>query len=172
MDRIRWTRIRALFESAAELPREGWRSCLEGACSDDPSLVEEVLAMLEEDSRGGFILDGDVSQLAARMLRAPLRAPFQEFGPYRIKRLLGEGGMGVVFLAERTDLGNEVAVKVLRDAQLSPARLRRFAVEQRTLAQLIHPSIARLYDANTLGDGTPWFVMEYVDGIPLDQYCT
>jgi len=60
---------------------------------------------------------------------------------------------------------------VLRDAQLSPARLRRFAAEQRTLAQLNHSSIARLYDANTLPDGTPWFVMEYVDGVPLDQYC-
>src|SRR5579863_8203462 len=112
MDRIRWTRIRALFESAAELPREEWRSYLEGACTHDPSLVKEVLAMLEEDSRGGFILDGDVSQLAARMLRAPLRPPFQEFGPYHIKRLLGEGGMGIVFLAERADLGSQVAIKV------------------------------------------------------------
>jgi serine/threonine protein kinase/tetratricopeptide (TPR) repeat protein len=84
---------------------------------------------------------------------------------------LGEGGMGVVYLAERKDLGSEVAIKVLRDAWLSPARRERFASEQRTLAQLSHPSIARLYDAATLDDGTPWFVMEYVEGIPLTQYC-
>src|SRR5260370_14272907 len=79
--------------------------------------------------------------------------------------------MGVVYLAERTDLGTQVAVKVLRDAWLSPSRRERFATEQRTLAQLNHPSIARLYDADILDDGTPWFVMEYVDGVPLTHYC-
>src|SRR5580704_18954430 len=79
--------------------------------------------------------------------------------------------MGVVYLAERSDLGTQVAVKVLRDAWLSPARRERFGTEQRTLAQLNHPSIARLYDADVLDDGTPWFVMEYVDGVPLTHYC-
>src|SRR5260370_17628119 len=79
--------------------------------------------------------------------------------------------MGVVYLAERTDLGTQVAVKVLRDAWLSPPRRERLATEQRTLAQLNHPSIARLYDADILDDGTPWFVMEYVDGVPLTHYC-
>ena len=76
-----------------------------------------------------------------------------------------------VYLAERPDLGNLVAIKVLRDAWLSPARRERFASEQRMLAQLTHPSIARIYDADTLADGTPWFVMEYVEGVPLTEYC-
>ena len=75
--------------------------------------------------------------------------------------------MGVVYLAEREDLGSLVAIKLLRDAWMSPARRERFASEQQTLAQLTHPSIARLYDADTLPDGTPWFVMEYVQGLPL-----
>src|SRR5690606_19399888 len=97
--------------------------------------------------------------------------PVNAFGAYRITEVLGEGGMGVVFLAERADLGSAAAIKILRDAWLSPARRERFAAEQRTLAQLRHPSIARLYDAGTLPDGTPWFVMEYVDGIPLTEYC-
>src|ERR1700675_997109 len=101
----------------------------------------------------------------------PVSLILKEFGPYRIMKLLGEGGMGVVYLAERKDLGTQVAIKVLRDAWLSPARRERFASEQRTLAQLNHPLIARLYDADTLDDGTPWFVMEYVDGIPLTHYC-
>src|SRR6185312_13307578 len=69
------------------------------------------------------------------------------------------------------DLGRDAAIKILRDAWLSPARRERFASEQRTLAQLNHPLIARLYDADTLADGTPWFVMEYVDGVPLTDYC-
>jgi len=64
-----------------------------------------------------------------------------------------------------------VAIKVLRDAWLSPARRDRFAIEQRTLAQLNHPSIARLYDAAAMPDGTPYFVMEYIEGIPLTEYC-
>src|ERR1019366_758605 len=81
------------------------------------------------------------------------------------------GGLGVVYLAQRDDLGSLVAIKILRDAWLSPARRERFLSEQRTLAQLNHPSIARLYDADTLEDGTPWFVMEHVDGIPLTHYC-
>src|SRR6185312_10204178 len=73
--------------------------------------------------------------------------------------------------ARRDDLGSDAAIKILRDAWLSPARRDRFASEQRTLAQLNHPLIARLYDADTLPDGTPWFVMEYVDGVPLTDYC-
>ncbi|HYU37206.1 MAG TPA: serine/threonine-protein kinase, partial [Gemmatimonadales bacterium] len=84
---------------------------------------------------------------------------------------LGQGGMGVVYLAEREDLGSVAAIKILRDAFLSPERRERFASEQRTLAQLNHPAIARLYDASTLPDGTPWFVMEYVEGVPLTTFC-
>ena len=129
--------------------------------------------MLDEDSRGDSLLDRDVSHLAKAMLdttAAPVK-PVDSFGPYRLGEMLGEGGMGVVYLAERADLGSKAAIKILRDAWLSPARRERFAAEQRTLAQLNHPSIARLYDADTLSDGTPWFVMEYVEGLPLTAYC-
>jgi serine/threonine protein kinase len=79
--------------------------------------------------------------------------------------------MAVVYLAERADLGSLAAIKVLRDAWMSPARRERFDLEQRTLAQLSHPDIARLYDADTMADGTPWFAMEYVEGIALTDYC-
>src|ERR1700723_2411946 len=127
--------------------------------------------MLEEDSRGASLLDRDAGDIAQSLLDAPAVTP-PDFGPYRIRSVLGEGGMGVVYLADRRDLGSVVAIKILRDAWLSPARRERFATEQRTLAQLNHPSIARLYDADTLDDGTPWFVMEYVEGIPLTDYCS
>ncbi|MCK6478505.1 MAG: serine/threonine protein kinase, partial [Phycisphaerales bacterium] len=78
---------------------------------------------------------------------------------------------GAVYLGTRADLGSVAAIKILRDASLSPSRRERFAVEQRTLAQLSHPNIAQLYDADTLPDGTPWFAMEYVEGLPLTAYC-
>jgi serine/threonine protein kinase/Flp pilus assembly protein TadD len=173
MDSTRWERIQSLFHDVADLPEPERQTFLKAACGDDRGLIAEVLALVEEDARGTSLLDRDLAHVAHQVLdqAVPLALPFKEFGPYRIKEALGEGGMGVVYLAERTDLGSLVAIKILRDAWLSPARRERFASEQRTLAQLNHPSIARLYDADTLDDGTPWFVMEYVEGVPLTAYC-
>jgi serine/threonine protein kinase/tetratricopeptide (TPR) repeat protein len=171
MDSARWERIQILFHEAADLAEPEQRAFLKTACSDD-GLMADVLALLEEDARGTSLLDRDLAHVAHDVLdeAAPVSLLFKEFGPYRIKEALGEGGMGVVYLAERIDLGSLVAIKLLRDAWLSPARRERFTSEQRTLAQLNHPSIARLYDADTLDDGTPWFVMEYVEGVPLTDY--
>jgi len=173
MDSARWHQIQSLFHDAADLPHSEQGAFLEAACGGDKELIVEVRAMLDQDASGHSLLNRNIANIAQETLAeaAPASPVPKEFGPYRILKLLGEGGMGVVYLAERRDLGTQVAVKILRDAWLSPARRERFASEQRTLAQLNHPSIARLYDADTLDDGTPWFVMEYVDGIPLTQYC-
>jgi eukaryotic-like serine/threonine-protein kinase len=165
--------MQTLFHRAADLPAADQLAFLIEACDGDGGLVEEVTAMLREDATGKSVLDKDLAQVANQVLNRPSRSDIgsKEFGPYLINEVLGEGGMGVVYLAERKDLGSKVAIKILRDAWLSPARRERFASEQRTLAQLNHPSIARLYDADTLNDGTPWFVMEYVEGVPLTEYC-
>jgi eukaryotic-like serine/threonine-protein kinase len=172
MDSARWEKIQSLFHEAAELPESERLSSLRSACHGDEALVSEVLALLEEDARGASLLDRDVAQVAQQIFDdSASPPPFKKFGPYRILKTLGEGGMGAVYLAEREDLGSLVAIKILRDAWLSPARRKRFAAEQRTLAQLNHPFIARLYDADTSPDGTPFFVMEYVEGIPLTDYC-
>jgi eukaryotic-like serine/threonine-protein kinase len=173
MDHKGWERIQELFHAAADLPLRDRTLFLHAATSGDNALMAEVLSMIEEDSASASLLDRDVAQIAGQMLAAsgcPQVAP-QMFGSYRVVNLLGEGGMGIVYLAEREDLGNRVAIKVLRDAWMSPARRARFASEQRTLAHLNHPHIARLYDADTLADGTPWFAMEYVEGVPLTHYC-
>jgi serine/threonine protein kinase/tetratricopeptide (TPR) repeat protein len=163
--------IQKLFHEAAALPAGGQRGYLEAACADDESLIGDVLALLREDAQSASILDQPLADVAHDLLDDGNSLPFQELGSYRIRKMLGEGGMGVVYLSERQDLGSLVALKLLRDAWLSPARRERFAAEQRTLAQLNHPSIARLYDADTLPDGTPFFVMEYVEGLPLTDYC-
>ena len=174
MDATRWERMQSVFHGACDLEEPARRAYVERECGHDPQLEADVLAMLEEDARQQPLLDGDVAHVAGQLLtngrHAPL--PLEEFGRYRVKHVLGEGGMGVVYLAERDDLGSLAAIKILRDAWLSPARRERFANEQRTLAQLNHPSIARLYDADALPDGTPWFVMEYVEGVPITEYCT
>jgi serine/threonine protein kinase len=173
MDSARWQRIQRVFQDAAGLPQSEQDAFLEIACGEDKELLSELRAMLDQDASSNSMLDRGLAAVAHETIAqaVPPYLTSKEFGIYRIVRLLGEGGMGVVYLAERKDLGAEVAIKVLRDAWLSPARRERFASEQRTLAQLNHPSIARLYDAAVLDDGTPWFVMEYVEGIPLTQYC-
>jgi serine/threonine-protein kinase len=173
MNRTQWEQIQALFHDAADLPEPEQRAFLKTACNGDDELMAHVLSLLQEDAHGSSLLDRDVAHVAHQVLsEANPPSSFKEFGPYRVKTMLGEGGMGVVYLAEREDLGSQVAIKILRDAWLSPARRERFASEQRTLAQLNHPSIARLYDADTLPDGTPWFVMEYVEGVRLTDYCS
>jgi len=173
MDSARWQTIQLLFHEVADLPASEQQICLKSRCGDDETLLNEVLALLQEDAASASLLDRDVAHVVHKILQDDddTSLPFKEFGPYRLKKVLGHGGMGVVYLAERDDLENQVAIKILRDAWLSPARRERFALEQRTLAQLNHPFIARLYDADTTPDGTPFFVMEYVEGVPLVEYC-
>ncbi|HEX6802356.1 MAG TPA: serine/threonine-protein kinase [Terriglobales bacterium] len=170
MDGARWQRIQAVFHEASGLPEVERDGFVRARCGADQELAAEVLAMLKHDSGDG-LLDRNLAETASQALSSPDPLAAKEFGAYRVIRLLGEGGMGTVYLAERKDLHTQVAVKVLRDAWLSPARRERFASEQRTLAQLNHPSIARLYDAAVLPDGTPYFIMEYIEGVPLTHYC-
>jgi len=127
--------------------------------------------MLEQDAKGRSLLDGGLPPVAHSLLQPVDLHAENALGPYRIVRPLGEGGMGIVYLAEREDIGSLVAIKLLRDGLLSPDRRQRFASEQKTLARLEHPLIAQIHDAGTLDDGTPWFVMEYVDGKPITEYC-
>ena len=172
MDESRWKEIQDIFSRSVDLPKEIQRIAVEEMCAGDESLVREILELIEEDHRTNLLLDSNLEQTAQAVLDfGPLPSLIQrQIGPYRLLELLGEGGMGVVYLAERTDIGGQVAIKLLRDAWLSPMRRHRFRIEQLTLAQLNHPSIARIYDSNTLEDGTPWFVMEYADGLPLTEY--
>jgi predicted Ser/Thr protein kinase len=172
MDSVRWERIQTLFHEAAERPADERVAFLAKACGGDDLLAAEVLAMLDEDARGASLLDHEVGEIAGRIAGGEdVPAALRQIGAYRVLKVLGEGGMGVVYLAQREDLGSLAAIKILRDAWMSPARRARFESERRTLAQLNHPSIARLYDADTLRDGTPFFVMEYVEGVPLTEYC-
>jgi serine/threonine-protein kinase len=173
MQSERWEKLQEIFHGAVELPREERHAFIEASCGADAELIAKVLAMIDADQRSSSALDRAVSDIAGAVITSEHDSdlPRQQFGAYHVTGVLGEGGMGVVYLAERKDLGSRAAVKILRDAWLSPARRERFAAEQRTLAQLEHPSIARLYDSGTLADGTPWFVMEYVEGTPITEYC-
>jgi len=166
----RWERIQAVFHEALERPPTERREFVLSRTGGDADLANEVLALVAEDEREDLLLDRGLDPIAAGVLAGDSHPP-RQVGRYRLGAMLGEGGMGVVYTATRPDLGQRVAIKILRDAWLSPARRDRFAVEQTMLARLEHPSIARLLDADTLPDGTPWFAMEYVDGESLTRFC-
>ena len=171
MDDTQWERIQDLFHAALDRPETERESFITSACRSDDELAD-VRALVEEDARASSLLDRGLRTVARSLLTddAPGTLIDRFVGPYRLRSVLGEGGMGVVYLAARPDLARDVAIKVMRGA-LSPARAQRFAIEQRTLAQLNHPAIARLYDADVLPDGTSWFAMEFVDGVSLTVHC-
>ena len=171
MEARTWQRAQHLFHAAADLSPDEQAAFVAAAAEDDLELSALLAAMLDEDRRPDAIAHDGLDAAARTVLATGARWETDAFGPYRLGALLGEGGMGVVYRAERADLGSTAAIKILRDAWLSPSRRNRFVAEQRTLAQLRHPSIATLYDANTLADGTPWFAMEYVEGEPITTYC-
>ncbi len=175
LDPERWRRLEELFMAAEGRPRSEREAFLAGACAGDDDLragVEELLAAgegsearIERAIRGTF-------ELAAGAGEASSANP-DRIGPYRILRELGRGGMGTVYLAERDDehYRQRVAVKVVRRGPDSDELRRRLRQERQILANLDHPHIARLLDGGNTGDGTPYFVAEYVEGEPIDRYC-
>ena len=172
MDVERWSTMRETFDQLADMQPEDQVQALRALAKSDPAMAEEVRELLEEDASGQQLPEMNLESLLREALHTDDATWPNDgrIGPYRIIKLLGEGGMGVVYLAERTDIAGYVAIKLLRDAWLSPVRRQRFAIEQQLLGLLKHPSIARIYDAGTTKDGTPWFVMEFSDGVPITEY--
>jgi serine/threonine-protein kinase len=172
MDVQHWNVLQEAFDRLSEMQPEDQASALRQLEGDDITLANEVRELLEEDALGQQLPEMNVERLLQDALhRDDLPWPVQShIGPYRLIKLLGEGGMGVVYLAERSDIAGQVAIKLLRDAWLSPGRRQRFAIEQQMMGLLNHPSIARIYDAGTTMDGTPWFVMEFSSGVIITEH--
>ncbi len=172
MDSARWSQIEELFHEALALASPEREQLLNDRCASAPELRVAVEKLLESDRAKDTILDRDLSEIASQTIKGISDLPTsRQIGPYRLIRVIGQGGMGVVWLAERTYGGKYVAIKFLPDAGLSPGRLERFTREVKTLSKLEHPYVARLYDAGVLEYGTPWFVMEHIDGMPISDYC-
>lgn len=175
MGSSRWQRIQQAFDSARNAEPDRVEAVLTEHCGQDDELRREVISLLEAS-------DGSDEFLAALAQRAGMPigdtppAPSLEgrrFGAYRLVKPIGQGGMGVVYLAERDDhqFEKQVAVKILSVGLGMGAARQRFLAERRFLARLEHPRIARLLDSGITEDGTPFFVMEYVEGEPIDRYC-
>jgi serine/threonine-protein kinase len=175
-----WARIDALFDVALDCPPADRASFLEEACNEPAlrAVVQELLDAVESDApflevpvaeRIGPLWD----DFAAQLTDSSVPASEDRVGPYRLVEAVGRGGSSVVYRAERADgaFDQTVALKLLTARTDSRRVLDRFAHEQQVLADLSHPNIARLYDGGATDAGRPYFVLEFVDGVPIDRYC-
>lgn len=174
----RWSELSQLLDAALDLDDDRRQAWLAVNCPD-PELRAALERLLDDDATGGM-LDGGGDRVARALLAdadgtsAPAVADWagRHLGAFRLVRLIGEGGMASVFLAERDDasFAQQVAVKVLRHGMLDPFEQQRFGRERQILARLEHPNIARLIDGGLTNEGVPWFAMEYVEGVPITDH--
>ncbi len=167
----KWDQVKELFALALERDPEERSSFLREACAGDDALRAEVESLLSSyDSAPAFLED----PAAADLLSAQSRdVTGKRMGAYRILREIGQGGMAVVYLGERDDQNyrKQVAIKMVRPGIDTEQVLQRFRNERQTLAALDHSNIVKLLDGGSSEDGSPYLVMEYVEGLPIDQYC-
>ncbi len=171
MSSHRWRRLETLFHRGLELPRDERAAFLRAECADQPSLEQEVAALLApaEGPRAGAAVGQALRQLLAGEAASQVG---RRIGSYRLIELLGHGGMGAVYLAERDDdeFQRRVAIKLLPGLLHTEQLAARLRSERQILASLEHPHIVRLLDGGTTEDGVPYQVMEYVRGESITRY--
>ena len=169
----RWPRIRALLEDALDLPLAERLAFVAAGAGSDELVREQVLAMLRLHEQQPAALVGGARALIPNLAPELPPAMPAQIGAYRLLRLLGEGGMGSVYLAERADgeFNQQVAIKLIRVGFNQPELIERFKQEREILARLSHRNIAHLFDGGVASDGRPWYAMEYVEGSPITEYC-
>ena len=190
MPREEWERLERVLERALEVAAPDRDAFLARTCGEDAALLLSARRALGMGGTEDDFLERPFGTLVSGLLREVAgeagsgarpdaetddgRSTGRRIGPYRLLREIGRGGMGTVYLAERDDdrFDRRVAVKLVRPGVLAGEFRSRFLLEQRILASLEHPHIARLYDAGIDEDGTPYIVMEFVEGRPIDEHCT
>jgi len=170
----RWQQIKQCFDQVLSLPETEQERFLRQHCRNDPDLKQAVQRLLRHNRAQTTPL----RQVLAAELEDYLDKQFsirpgEQLGSYRLRRMIGAGGMGVVYLAERSDdqFRQQVAIKLIHQYSINQEALQRFATERQILASLQHPNIAHLLDGGTTEQGLPYLVMEYIDGQPLLDYC-
>ncbi|MGJ5817504.1 protein kinase domain-containing protein [Paludibaculum fermentans] len=163
-----WNRINTLFDRASDLPPAERAAFLDAEAPDEPAIRAQVMRLLEEAEHAGDL----ISSILRSAHEVQPEAEPDSFGPYRLLREIGHGGMGSVWLAERADgeFHSQVAIKRVKLGLAGEEMNLRFRQERRILSLLNHPHIARLLDGGTTHDNLPYLVMEYVDGPPILEY--
>ncbi len=173
MDQNSINQIKILFEQLVELTPEKRESFLDENCKDNPELRNELLSLLKSYERSNDFLE--VASIETGSDENEIQNPFigKHIGPYLIESEIGLGGMGIVYAGIRDDkeFEQKVAIKIIKHGFTSEYFLKRFQRERQTLANLKHPNIARLLDGGKSSEGLPYLVMEFIDGIPVTDYC-
>src|SRR5215475_5655305 len=175
----RWEQVEDLLNAALDRPVDEREAFLTGACGDDLSLRNQIEHLINcYEQAGDFIEAPPVaspdSLAADEAVTLHLDSMVgRQIGAYRLVREIGRGGMGAVYLAARADkeYRQRAAIKLVKRGMDTDFVIRRFRNERQILAALNHPNIARLLDGGTTTDGLPYFVMEYIDGLPIHRYC-
>jgi len=181
IDAERWRRLRPWLDEALDTDFSKRELLFSRLTDEAPELLDDLRRLLDHHDRQGTASQPVGAALAAPLLDADGEAAAQRdfdrigqsLGPYTLLRVLGTGGMGVVYLAERSDSGftQRVALKLVRGTLSSSAARERFERERRILAGLAHPTIAALFEGGQTADGQPYYTMEYVDGLAIDAFC-
>ena len=167
----RWNRIENVYFEARALPPEAREPFLDGACAGDAEMRAEVVAMLDQGEEELVFMQRHIHTGGEVRGGVPL-GPGHRIGPYAVVRLIGTGGMGRVYLAERVDdqYRQQVALKVLRNDLPLPELEARFRAERQILARLQHPNVSTLLDGGVTPDGRPYLVMRYEEGLSITDY--
>jgi len=179
----RWQRVEKILDRILDLQDEAAISAAtDELCGDDAELRREVEELIAASKEGKDLLEQPIDKVVPEVL-STLERVFEEddavptagqtLGAYRLKEIIGRGGMGVVYLGERADdqFEKQVAIKVMSSGVAGPETERRFLTERQILADLEHPGVGRLLDGGVTDEGHPYLVMELVDGQPIDEYC-
>lgn len=182
MDRKTWQKIEEITDYALTLPAAERELFINKKCNGDPKLESEIKALITSitDSEGWLedpgifvndILEDLPNELSVLQDTSSLLG--KKVGAYTIIKEIAKGGMGTVFLAERTDgvFDHKVAIKLINADRATEENIRRFKQERNILAELNHPGIAQIYDGGITADDVPYFIMEYIDGVPITEYC-
>ena len=162
----------AIFDEAVELPAEQRAAYLEEACGGDPVLRQRVEALLHAHQAATKFMDGPaVAPKAGTIVIGPIEQAGAKIGRYKLLQQIGEGGCGVVYMAEQQEpVRRQVALKVIKLGMDTRSVIARFEAERQALAMMDHPNIAKVLDAGATPEGRPYFVMELVRGIKITEY--
>jgi len=166
--------IEAMYNAALKKKSEEERTAyLDAVCGDNPVLRARVEALLKAHDEAGDFLEVPVVDPSNTLVNSPLiEGPGTKIGRYELLELIGEGGMGLVYLAQQKEpVKRKVALKIVKLGMETKQVVARFETERQTLAVLEHPNIAHVFDAGTTEAGRPYFVMEYVEGKSVTKYC-
>ena len=164
---------KAIFNAARHIgSAEARRAYIEVTCRDDGALRERLNALLHVLEENKNFLESPAEVFQTPVDDSIGEAPGTVIGPYQLVEQIGEGGFGIVFLAEqREPIRRQVALKVIKPGMDTRQVIARFEAERQALAMMDHPNIARVFDAGTTNSGRPYFVMELVRGVPVTEYC-